>query len=70
MDKSEAVSVIEELIEQRITSVSFVYLSKNQRGKYDLIINGDCNVVIVRAFLAGKNLVVSEDKDTCRIHRP
>ena len=72
MDRAEAVIVFKELLEQNIAQPSFITLSKNERGKYDLLVKGNCDTVALRAFLAGRNLIVSQDKEknTCRIYRP
>jgi len=72
LERAEAINILNELIRKDIVQPSFVNLSKNEHGSYDLIIKGDCDTSALRAFLAGKNLILNEntEKKTCRIYRP
>jgi hypothetical protein len=72
LERADAINVLKELINQRIVQLLFVTLLRNEHGKYDVLIRGDCDTIELRAFLAGKNLVLFEDKEkkTFRIYRP
>jgi hypothetical protein len=72
LNRAEAVDLIKELITLGLVLPSFVTIDENQEGKFGLTIKADSDMTEVRAFLACKNLMLYENKETgfCSIFKP
>ena len=72
MKREEAVALLKELIMLNLAMPSVVDLERNNHGRFDLIINADCNLPALRQFIAEKKFVLVEDKQKgyCVISKP
>lgn len=70
LDRAEAVSLLKELITLGLILPSFVSVEKNERGAFSLTMKTNGDVAELRAFLADKELMLSEDNErgTCTIY--
>jgi hypothetical protein len=71
MERHEVASLLRELVSEGIALPSIAALRENKQGKFDLIINGDCDTQPLREFVAKRNLIVTlnEEKGFCIISR-
>ena len=72
LNRAEAVLLLKELIALNLIQPPFVSLEKNDLGAFNLTMKADGNLTEIRAFLADKDLILSEDKvkGTCTIYNP
>ena len=72
MERHEAVAVLKEIISGKLGVPSVVVLERNKRGKFDLILKGECNPEAMKRFVAERNLGFKEDKEKgyCAIFKP
>jgi hypothetical protein len=70
LDRSQAVALLKELIRLNLVQSSFVSIDKNKQGTFSLNFKCSDNLPEISAFLIGKDLVVSEDKEkgTCSLY--
>ena len=62
MQRREATALLKELISDGLVVPSLVALKESKPGKFDLLLNGDCDIKALTKFLAEKNLIVREDE--------
>ena len=72
MERREAVALLKELVSNNLAIPSLVALKENRRGKFELFLKCDCDLPLLRQFLAEKNLMLTEDKEkgSCVISKP
>ena len=71
MERREAIELLKTLIELNLAQPSFVSLQKNEKGSFDLEMKVNGNLEAIRAFAAGRDLMLNEDteKGTCIISK-
>ncbi len=62
MDRTDAVALLREITDKRLVEPSFISIEKNKHGTYNLIIKGESDIKELKELVAGKNLVIEEDK--------
>jgi hypothetical protein len=72
LDRHEAVALIKELIGLNLVQPHFISLRENSHAKYDLVVVGNCSSLVLKNFLAQKNLAIKDDsnKGFCVIFKP
>lgn len=72
LERPEAVAVLKEIIHDHIVMPHGIFLKQNRRGKFDLVLKGDCDTLALRQFAAERNLALIEDagKGFCAISKP
>jgi len=61
LERKEATATLKELLGNGFCLPSLVSLKENTRGKFDLILKGDCDSQALKQFIERKNLMVKED---------
>jgi hypothetical protein len=63
LQRRESTALIKELVGDGLVIPSLVVLKENNRGKFDLVLRGDCDLPAIRQFISEKNLLLDEDKE-------
>jgi len=63
LDLQEATTLLNELVAQNLAHPSYISVEKNDHGTYNISLKTNSHAVEIRAFLADKNLILSEDKE-------
>ncbi len=71
MERHEALALLRELVENKVSQPSFVSIRENQNGKFNLILKDDYSSEELKQLAAQKNLLVEVDeKGYCIIRKP
>ncbi|HMK94746.1 MAG TPA: hypothetical protein VK536_05015 [Candidatus Limnocylindrales bacterium] len=62
MERKEAVALLREVIGNNLAQPKIVSLEKNQSGRFNLVMNDECNNRALKRFVAQKNLIAELDK--------
>jgi hypothetical protein len=63
LDRVEAVALLKQMITLGLILPSFVSVEKNSNSGFSLVLKSEGDLLEVRAFLSGKNLMLFEDKE-------
>ena len=63
MERKEATALLKEIVANSLLIPSLVALKESRRGKFDLILKGDCDSVALTQFVTEKNLMAREDSE-------
>jgi deoxyadenosine/deoxycytidine kinase len=61
LEREEATAIIKEIIDLNIDFLSFITIIKNNHGKFDIVIKGDCKLPEIRSVIAQRKLTVEEN---------
>ena len=72
MNRTEAVSLLKELVSKNFVQPPFVSIEKDDKSTYSLVMKGYGDLTYIRAYLADKDLILFEDKEkeVCVIYKP
>ena len=54
LERKEATALLMELVKLNLALPSLVSLKNNKRGKFDLVLKGDCDLIALKHFIAKK----------------
>jgi hypothetical protein len=63
LERKEATAILKEIIDLNPDFLSFVTLIKNDQGKFDIVIKGDCDLTELKSILAERKLKIEENME-------